>query len=376
MQNLKYYVLWKKDSKLLKEYFQKYYIKLQSYLKELKQKDILTWEIDKLLTVDNRDFILNADQASLIHLIYSNIIKKEELYIGNTDLYIDRLRNEIGVFLSEWIDSPNLVQNKGSKIPGTDIRITTNDNNPFWPHLFHPEYNTTWWGLWWWKKAEKEWLDIYEKSVDLLKEVDDWIYEELIQVITKIIPLWTAEWYHNSASCREAVWHLYMWYTIDSENPEIENVEALIHEYSHNKLNLLLQEDPIILNDKTEKYYSAIRPDARHIHWIFLWYHAFAPTMYILMKSYLKWYLPKSNNSLEKVVLFHIKTKFLQKVIKKHAKLTNMWKEISKEIDYLIEKMDVLLKQMNSSKEIILKAKKKQIEHFNGVVREYPHLEY
>jgi HEXXH motif-containing protein len=47
--------------------------------------------------------------------------------------------------------------------------------------------------------------------------------------------------------------------------PEINNLEALIHESSHNKLNLLMQFDPIVLNDMQEKYYSAIRPDARHI---------------------------------------------------------------------------------------------------------------
>jgi hypothetical protein len=31
-----------------------------------------------------------------------------------------------------------------------------------------------------------------------------------------------------------------------------------------------MQFDPIVVNDKTEKYYSAIRPDARHIHGVLL----------------------------------------------------------------------------------------------------------
>ncbi|MBT3728682.1 hypothetical protein HOF65_01215 [bacterium] len=45
--------------------------------------------------------------------------------------------------------------------------------------------------------------------------------------------------------------------------PEINNLEAIIHESSHNKLNLILQFDPLLLNPRIEKYYSSIRPDAR-----------------------------------------------------------------------------------------------------------------
>jgi HEXXH motif-containing protein len=54
---------------------------------------------------------------------------------------------------------------------------------------------------------------------------------------------------HNSASYKECIGHLYMGYTIDSDKPEINNLEAIIHESSHNKLNLLLHFDPIVLND-------------------------------------------------------------------------------------------------------------------------------
>jgi hypothetical protein len=120
-----------------------------------------------------------------------------------------------------------------------------------------------------------------------------------------------------------------------------------------------MQFDPIVLNDMQEKYYSAIRPDARHIKWVFLGYHAFAPTMYIIMKAYLNWVLWDDLEWLEKIVLYHIKTKFLRKVIKKYAKLTRLWKEVSEEIDYIIWEMDNLLRKLNPSKDIILQAKKK-----------------
>jgi len=71
-----------------------------------------------------------------------------------------------------------------------------------------------------------------------------------------------------------------------------------------------------------------------------------------------------------------MKTKFLQKVIKKYAILTDLGKEIADEIDYVILKMDVLFKEINPSKDIILNAKNAQMYHFSEVNRNYPNLEY
>ena len=367
MQNLKYYVLWKKDSPLLKEYFEKYYNKLIFDLQNIQNKNILKIEIEKLLKEENKSFIIDWDISTLINSISLNYDKDS----------VEKLKKEIDIFLTEWINSENLTQNKWKKIEWTNIRLTSEDNNPYNKEEAHPEHVSQWavsgnWG----EKTEQEWLDIYIKSFKLLKRIDEWIYDELNQIITKIIPLWTSLWTHNSASYKECVWHLYMWYTIDSGSPEVNNLEAIIHESSHNKLNLLLQFDKILLNDREEKYYSAIRPDARHIHGVFLWYHAFAPTMYIIMKAYVNWDLWDDIWWLEKIVLYYIKTKFLQKVIKKYWKLTEMWKEISEEIDYVIVQMDNLIKKMNISSEMISEAKLRQKEHFNEVNTNYLHLEY
>jgi len=367
MKDLKYYVLGKKDSPLLKEYFEKFYQKLLKDLKIISEKWILTEQINKLLATDNKDFILNADTSSLIYDIFSY----------NSKNSIELLKEQIDIFLKEWINSLNLSMNKWQKIAWTNIKLTSIDNNPYNKREAHPDHVKQWAisGNWW-EKTEKEWLDVYEKSFNLLKDLDEWIYDELNQIITKIIPLWTARWQHNSASYKECVGHLYMWYTIDAGKPEINNLEAIIHESSHNKLNLLLQFDPIVLNDKQEKYYSAIRPDARHIHWVFLGYHAFAPTMYIVMKAYLEWYLGDDKAWFDKIILYYIKTKFLQKVIKKYAKLTDLWKEISEEIDFVISKMDDLLKELKPTKQQLQEAKVKQMQHFTEVNRNYPYLEY
>lgn len=373
---LNYYVLWSDNNTMLNSYIDKYYDKLILIIKNLIDKWILVNEFSKLIKSDNKTFILNTDQSSIINLLNKEIILKKPQYLWDINKYLSELSIQINIFLSEWINSENLIMNKWTKIYWTNISITLDDNNPYNVFNAHPDHKNTWWYISYWVKTEDEWLKIYEKTFSLLKKVDTWIYSELNKIIKKIIPLWTSVWVHNSASYKEAIWHLYLWYTISSDMPEINNLEAIIHESSHNKLNLIMQFDEVVLNTKEEIYYSAIRPDARHIHWVFIWYHAFAPTMYIIMKAYYEWFFWENKYWLEKIVLYHIKTKFLQKVIKKYAKLTPLWEEISKEIDFVISNMDILLKKLNPWVDIISRAKDLQIKHFNEVNLNYPYLKY
>jgi hypothetical protein len=71
-----------------------------------------------------------------------------------------------------------------------------------------------------------------------------------------------------------------------------------------------------------------------------------------------------------------MKTKILQRVIKKYAKLTKIGEEVSEEIDYVILKMDILIKEMNISKKMLMQAKERQKEHFFEVNMNYTNLEY
>ena len=374
MQNLKYYVLWKKDSKMLSYYLDKYYKKLISDLKDLSKSWFLTYKINKLLSKsDNRDFIMSPDQSSIINLSYLERIKKSTKWL-NIDLYESKFEKELDLFLDGQTDK--LIMNMWDKIWSTDIKLTTIDNDPFNNIDAHPDHRANGWVLWWWEAKKEDWLEVYEKTFLLLKKLDEWVYDELNQIIKKIIPLWTWKWLHNSASYKECVGHLYMWYTIDSFKPELNNLEAIIHESSHNKLNLLLQFDPCVLNDKQEKYYSPFRPDARHIHGVFLAIHAFVPTIYMLMVAYKKWFIWDDDHWLEKLVLYYIKNKITWKVLRKHAKFTELWEEIMQEVKYVMGLCDELFKEINPDKVFILRAKQRQIEHFNEVNRNYPILEY
>jgi len=54
-------------------------------------------------------------------------------------------------------------------------------------------------------------------------------------------------------------------------------VEALVHEFSHNKLNALLDLDDVLENAFVPLYPSPVRPDPRPLLGVLLAVHAFVP---------------------------------------------------------------------------------------------------
>ena len=375
---MKYYVLGEKNNVMLEWYLERYYIKLQDNLKEI--ADFL-WgdiqeKIEKLLALweKNRDFIISGDTSSVINYLYLECIEGKEQYLGEYSFYSEKFEKELESFL-QW-NSEKLSQNMWEKITWTNIRLSLKDNNPYGKMDAHPDHKSTWGIQWWWERSEKEWLWIYEKTFNLLKNIDKGVYEELNKIITKIIPLWTSVDLHNSASYIECVGHLYMGYTINSDHPELNNLEAIIHESSHNKLNLIKQFDPLILNDWQEKYYSPYRPDARHISGIYLGIHAFVPVIYIMMKAYSQRKINDDGHWLEKIVLYYMKNKFCLKVLQKHWKFSQLWNEILAEIEAVMIMTDDLYKKLKPETEIISNAKDTIVQHFREVNQNYPHLEY
>ena len=372
---------------MLEWYLDKYYEKLQKNLQELAdffKKNtsgypqgvtlhsliIELWELwDK-----NREFIMNGDNSSIINFLYLECIEKKSQGVWDYQFYADKLLAEIDFFI-EW-NAEKLTQNTWKKIAWTNIRLSLKDNNPYWKMEAHPDHKNTWWVNWWWEKSEDDWLDVYEKTFNLLKEIDEWFYAELNKIITKIVPLWTAKGLHNSASYKECIGHLYMWFTIDSDIPELNNLEAIIHESSHNKINLIKQFDPLVLSNYETKYYSPYRPDARHIHWVFLGIQAFVPVIYVLMQALSKWSIQDSWHWKEKIVLYYLKNKFCLRVLKKHWKFSELWTEIMDEIEEVMNMTDSIYKTINIDKTVILNAKNAMVQHFQDVNRNYPQLEY
>ena len=117
-----------------------------------------------------------------------------------------------------------------------------------------------------WTKALGEAFALIERHLpDLRGEMDLFVHQ--------IVPVgWDAE-KHLSASYQEAIGTIYM--TLHPSGMTL--AEALIHEFSHNKLNALFELDGVLENAWTPLYTSPVRPDPRPLHGVLLAVHAFLP---------------------------------------------------------------------------------------------------
>src|SRR6185436_4142373 len=78
---------------------------------------------------------------------------------------------------------------------------------------------------------------------------------------------------HLSASYQEAIGTIYL-----TLHPNLMTMaEAVIHEFSHNKLNALFELDELLENAYWPLYTSPVRPDPRPLHGVVLAVHAFQP---------------------------------------------------------------------------------------------------
>lgn len=97
------------------------------------------------------------------------------------------------------------------------------------------------------------------------------LHAEMGLLLRQIVPVGFDAQRHVSASFRENVGTAYV-----SLHPHPRTmVEALVHEFSHNKLNALLELDPILENGFEPLYSSPVRPDPRPLHGVLLAVHAF-----------------------------------------------------------------------------------------------------
>lgn len=119
----------------------------------------------------------------------------------------------------------------------------------------------------------EEWVAVLRRSFELIDAHLPVLGEELRLVLRTIVPVgWHAE-RHLSASYQEAIGTVYM--TLHPN--EMTMVEALIHEFQHNKLNAAFHLDGMLHNAFWPLYASPVRPDPRPLHGVVLAVHAFQP---------------------------------------------------------------------------------------------------
>lgn len=118
-----------------------------------------------------------------------------------------------------------------------------------------------------------EWTGALVRALDAIGAHLPAFRAEIALVLRQMIPVGFFEEAHLSASYQEAIGTVYL----SLHKSPLTMAEAIVHEVSHNKINALLELDPIIENDRDERYASPVRPDPRPIHGVLLAVHAFLP---------------------------------------------------------------------------------------------------
>lgn len=166
-----------------------------------------------------------------------------------------------------------------------------------------------------------------------------------------------------------------MSYPTGVDDPELVLLEAILHEYNHNKLNLILQTEKLVLNDYRELYYSPYRPDARHLHGIFLGVHAITGAFWVIWHAHVTGVLTLSESWLEKSVLSVLKNGISLQVLDRHASLTLLGKEILEEIRSVHRECLGFIQRSAVPAEIIQRAKDTLVSHYEQVQKNYPNLQ-
>ncbi len=122
-------------------------------------------------------------------------------------------------------------------------------------------------------KDVAEWTRVLSEALDLVRDHLPDLRREIELFVQQIVPVGYHDEKHLSASYQEAIGTIYM-----SLHPNLMTMtEAVIHEFSHNKINALFEIDPVLENAFSPLYTSPVRPDPRPLHGVLLAVHAFLP---------------------------------------------------------------------------------------------------
>jgi len=152
-----------------------------------------------------------------------------------------------------------------------DILFALVDNNPLAMHEAHPDKGGNAIDLG--GKGVEAWLSSLRGALALVATHLPDLRSEMSLYLQQIVPVGFFEDRHLSASYREAIGTVYL-----SLHPSpMTMVEALVHEFQHNKLNALFESDDVLENAHHPLYASPVRPDPRPLHGVLLAVHAFLP---------------------------------------------------------------------------------------------------
>ncbi|MGH1343868.1 MAG: aKG-HExxH-type peptide beta-hydroxylase [Nannocystales bacterium] len=152
---------------------------------------------------------------------------------------------------------------------GAGVMLCRADDSPLAMHEAHPDKdgNRTSLG----GQAQSQWVESLRAALELIGVGLPDLHAEIELALHQIVPVGYEESRHLSASFQENLGTAYM--TLHPQRMTM--VEAIVHEFSHNKLNALLEIDPVLHNAFEPLFSSPVRPDPRPLHGVLLAVHAF-----------------------------------------------------------------------------------------------------
>ena len=232
-------------------------------------------------------------------------------------------RHEQGFEISmngNWMTIKELKQEKQvSTIPifpllgGQDLTLW--DSNPLFQVEAHPEKEGNAINLS--DRPPETWVDAINNAMKIIREsLPEW-WGEFPAALKRIVPVGYHPERHESASYAEALGVAYT-----SLHPNsITMAEAIIHETQHNKLNTLLQLEPVLANGSSCWTSSPVRPDMRPLNGVLLAAHAFVPVAAMHLRLW------KNQNLFARSADFHKRRK---DVLESNRKAIETLKEKSK----------------------------------------------
>lgn len=152
-----------------------------------------------------------------------------------------------------------------------DLVLALADNNPLSEFEAHPDKHGNSIDLG--GRSLDEWTSALASALELIDRHLPELGAEIRLVMQMLVPVGYEPEKRLSASYAEAVGVAYLTLHPDP----LTMAEAVIHEFSHNKLNALGALTDVLENAFSPLYPSPVRPDPRPLHGVLLAVHAFVP---------------------------------------------------------------------------------------------------
>ena len=210
--------------------------------------------------LDAKVFYYNEDKDLFSLYLNRNIDAKFDSISKRDDFFIfHKNRNEI------------LKLKKNDQCAITEnVDFLDKDKNPFNEKTDHPDapaftpYDLR-------NIPKEEWVRQFRESYRTIKDKAPKIYDEIHLFLDAVVPHGYEKDKQMSSSYSKSPGILYLSYT----DNDITQAEAIIHEVHHTIFNIIERIYRLANNNMELKYYSAYRPDARHIKGCFIGLHAF-----------------------------------------------------------------------------------------------------